>query len=178
MIEPKSADAFTKYLINVVVVTASVAWLFLLFLRSVDQKVYRYWKPFSVAMTLQLFFVTLRNLSTMMLSSVSEHAEIKCSSQIERKHRGCWGQVDHSVSALSSRMRMSWGSGQRGAHLTPGEGGPCSGLSISVFFFIISRGLCMSPHVPLAVVRAFSSHLFIFCDFFQPPGCRTHWILR
>ncbi|CAO3567466.1 unnamed protein product [Mortierella alpina] len=68
-IEAESADAFNKYLINVVVVTASVAWLFLLFIRSVDKKVYRYWKPFSVAMTLQLFFVTLRNLSTMMLSS-------------------------------------------------------------------------------------------------------------
>ncbi|KAG0212999.1 hypothetical protein BGX28_005240 [Mortierella sp. GBA30] len=69
VIGANNADEFNKYLINVVVVTASVAWLFLLFVKSIDQKVYKYWKPFSVAMTLQLFFVTLRNLSTMMLSS-------------------------------------------------------------------------------------------------------------
>ncbi|KAG0256111.1 hypothetical protein BG011_004745 [Mortierella polycephala] len=65
----ENADEFTKYLINVVVVTASVAWLFLLFVRSIDEKVYKQWKPFSVAMMLQLFFVTLRNLSTLLLSS-------------------------------------------------------------------------------------------------------------
>lgn len=66
-----NADEFNKYLINVVVVTASVAWLFLLFVRSIDEKLITYRKPFSIAMTLQLFFVTLRNLSTLMLSSVS-----------------------------------------------------------------------------------------------------------
>lgn len=66
-----NADEFNKYLINVVVVTASVAWLFLLFVRSIDEKLVKYRKPFSIAMTLQLFFVTLRNLSTLMLSSVS-----------------------------------------------------------------------------------------------------------
>lgn len=66
-----NADAFNKYMINVMVTTASVAWLFLLFIRSVDKKVLVYRKPFSVAMSLQLLFVTLRNLSTMMLSSVS-----------------------------------------------------------------------------------------------------------
>ncbi|KAF9910423.1 hypothetical protein BX616_010871 [Lobosporangium transversale] len=65
----ESADEFTKYLTNVVVVTMTVAWLSLLFVRSIDAKVYKYRKPFSIAMTLQLFFVTLRNLSTMMLSS-------------------------------------------------------------------------------------------------------------
>ncbi|KAF9320333.1 hypothetical protein BG003_006530 [Podila horticola] len=64
-----NADEFNKYLINVVVVTASVAWLFLLFVRSIDEKLITYRKPFSIAMTLQLFFVTLRNLSTLMLSS-------------------------------------------------------------------------------------------------------------
>ncbi|KAG0038279.1 hypothetical protein BGZ82_000649 [Podila clonocystis] len=64
-----NADEFNKYLINVVVVTASVAWLFLLFVRSLDEKLIKYRKPFSIAMTLQLFFVTLRNLSTLMLSS-------------------------------------------------------------------------------------------------------------
>ncbi|KAF8932556.1 hypothetical protein BGZ58_006993 [Dissophora ornata] len=64
-----SADEFNKYLINVVVVTASVAWLLLLFIRSIDMKLIKHWKPFSIAMTLQLFFVTLRNLTTMMLSS-------------------------------------------------------------------------------------------------------------
>ncbi|KAF9339108.1 hypothetical protein BGX26_009480, partial [Mortierella sp. AD094] len=64
-----SADGFNKYLTNVVVVTASVAWLLLLFFSSIDERVYKYCKPFSIAMTLQLFFVTLRNLSTMMLSS-------------------------------------------------------------------------------------------------------------
>ncbi|KAG0053342.1 hypothetical protein BGZ83_001307 [Gryganskiella cystojenkinii] len=64
-----SAEEFNKYLINVVVVTASVAWLLLLFIRSLDKKVLVYRKPFSVAMSLQLLFVTLRNLSTMMLSS-------------------------------------------------------------------------------------------------------------
>ncbi|KAF9336068.1 hypothetical protein BG006_009858 [Podila minutissima] len=64
-----NADEFTKYLINVVVVTASVAWLFLLFIRSIDEKLVKYRKPFSIAMTLQLFFATLRNLSTLMLSS-------------------------------------------------------------------------------------------------------------
>jgi hypothetical protein len=66
-----SADAFVKYLVNVVVVTMTVAWLFMLFVKSIDSKVIRHRKPFSIAMTLQLFFVTLRNLSTMMLSSVS-----------------------------------------------------------------------------------------------------------
>ncbi|KAI8362571.1 hypothetical protein B0O80DRAFT_436224 [Mortierella sp. GBAus27b] len=68
-IEPNSADEFVKYLVNVVVVTMTVAWLFLLFVKSIDSKVIKHRKPFSVAMTLQLFFVTLRNLSTMMLSS-------------------------------------------------------------------------------------------------------------
>lgn len=67
-----NADEFNKYLINVVVTTASVAWLLLLFIRSIDKKVIVYRKPFSVAMTLQLMFVTMRNLSTMMLSSVSD----------------------------------------------------------------------------------------------------------
>jgi len=64
-----NADEFTKYLINVVVVTASVVWLFLLFVRSIDEKLIKYRKPFSIAMTLTLFFATLRNLSTLMLSS-------------------------------------------------------------------------------------------------------------
>ncbi|KAF9355662.1 hypothetical protein BGX34_010322 [Mortierella sp. NVP85] len=64
-----SADAFVKYLVNVVVVTMTVAWLFMLFIKSIDSKVIKHRKPFSIAMTLQLFFVTLRNLSTMMLSS-------------------------------------------------------------------------------------------------------------
>ncbi|KAG0361958.1 hypothetical protein BC939DRAFT_457511 [Gamsiella multidivaricata] len=63
------ADGFVKYLVNVVVVTATVAWLAMLFVRSIDAKVIKYRKPFSVAMTLQLFFVTCRNLTTMMLSS-------------------------------------------------------------------------------------------------------------
>ncbi|KAF9927218.1 hypothetical protein BGZ65_006898 [Modicella reniformis] len=65
----ESADEFTKYLVNVIVVTATVAWLLLLFVKSIDAKVIKYRKPFSIAMTLQLLFVTLRNLSTMMLSS-------------------------------------------------------------------------------------------------------------
>ena len=65
------AKGFYSYLLNVVVVTASVAWLLLLFIRSVDSKVYQEWKPFSIAMSLQLFFVTVRNLTTLLLSSVS-----------------------------------------------------------------------------------------------------------
>jgi len=69
-----TAEEFNKYLINVVVTTASVAWLLLLFIRSVDKKVLIYRKPFSVAMSLQLLFVTMRNLTTMMLSSVSDLA--------------------------------------------------------------------------------------------------------
>ncbi|GJJ73432.1 hypothetical protein EMPS_05790 [Entomortierella parvispora] len=64
-----NAEEFNQYLINVVVTTASVAWLLLLFIRSVDKKVIVYRKPFSVAMSLQLMFVTMRNLTTMMLSS-------------------------------------------------------------------------------------------------------------
>ncbi|KAG0236383.1 hypothetical protein BGW42_003541 [Actinomortierella wolfii] len=62
-------DGFVKYLVNVLVVAATVAWLFLLFVRSIDAKLVKYRKPFSIAMTLQLFFVTLRNFSTMLLSS-------------------------------------------------------------------------------------------------------------
>ncbi|KAF9972409.1 hypothetical protein BGZ73_004472 [Actinomortierella ambigua] len=65
----EGADGFTKYLINVLAVAATVAWLFLLFVRSIDEKLIKYRKPFSIAMTLQLFFVTLRNFSTMLLSS-------------------------------------------------------------------------------------------------------------
>ncbi|KAG0327620.1 hypothetical protein BG004_002738 [Podila humilis] len=63
------ADAYTKFLINLVVVTMTVAWLFQLFIGSIDEKLIKHRKPFSIAMTLQLFFVTLRNLSTLMLSS-------------------------------------------------------------------------------------------------------------
>ncbi|KAG0311712.1 hypothetical protein BGZ97_011678 [Linnemannia gamsii] len=55
----EDASGFYKYLINVIVVTASVAWLLLLFIRSIDSKVYREFKPFSIAMSLQLFFVTI-----------------------------------------------------------------------------------------------------------------------
>lgn len=67
----EDASGFYKYLINVIVVTASVAWLLLLFFRSIDSKVYREFKPFSIAMSLQLLFVTIRNLTTLLLSSVS-----------------------------------------------------------------------------------------------------------
>ncbi|KAF9411613.1 hypothetical protein BGZ94_001288 [Podila epigama] len=63
------AAGFNRYLINLLVTNASVAWLFLLFVKSIDSKLIKYRKPFSIAMTLQLLFVTLRNLSTMMLSS-------------------------------------------------------------------------------------------------------------
>ncbi|KAG0274071.1 hypothetical protein BGZ95_010127 [Linnemannia exigua] len=65
----EDANGFYKYLINVIVVTASVAWLLLLFIRSIDSKVYREFKPFSIAMSLQLLFVTIRNLTTLLLSS-------------------------------------------------------------------------------------------------------------
>ncbi|KAG0284537.1 hypothetical protein BGZ96_011105 [Linnemannia gamsii] len=65
----EDASGFYKYLINVIVVTASVAWLLLLFIRSIDSKVYREFKPFSIAMSLQLLFVTIRNLTTLLLSS-------------------------------------------------------------------------------------------------------------
>ncbi|KAF8932383.1 hypothetical protein BGZ47_011405 [Haplosporangium gracile] len=65
----EDASGFYKYLINVIVVTASVAWLLLLFIRSIDSKVYREFKPFSIAMSLQLLFVTVRNLTTLLLSS-------------------------------------------------------------------------------------------------------------
>lgn len=67
----EDASGFYKYLINVIAVTASVAWLLLLFIRSIDSKVYREFKPFSIAMSLQLLFVTVRNLTTLLLSSVS-----------------------------------------------------------------------------------------------------------
>ncbi|KAF9932641.1 hypothetical protein FBU30_007638 [Linnemannia zychae] len=66
----EDANEFYKYLINVIIVTASVAWLLLLFIRSIDSKVYREFKPFSIAMSLQLLFVTIRNLTTLLLSSV------------------------------------------------------------------------------------------------------------
>ncbi|KAK3835784.1 MAG: hypothetical protein JOS17DRAFT_800400 [Linnemannia elongata] len=65
----EDASGFYKYLINVIAVTASVAWLLLLFIRSIDSKVYREFKPFSIAMSLQLLFVTVRNLTTLLLSS-------------------------------------------------------------------------------------------------------------
>ncbi|KAG0264814.1 hypothetical protein DFQ27_001012 [Actinomortierella ambigua] len=65
----KTPDGFVIYLVNVLAVAATVAWLFLLFIRSIDEKLIKYRKPFSIAMTLQLLFVTLRNFSTMLLSS-------------------------------------------------------------------------------------------------------------
>ncbi|KAG9070211.1 hypothetical protein KI688_009545 [Linnemannia hyalina] len=65
----EDANGFYKYLINVIVVTASVAWLLLLFIRSIDSKVYREFKPFSIAMSLQLLFVSIRNLTTLLISS-------------------------------------------------------------------------------------------------------------
>ncbi|KAF9276384.1 hypothetical protein BGZ88_001766 [Linnemannia elongata] len=72
----EDASGFYKYLINVIVVTASVAWLLLLFIRSIDSKVYREFKPFSIAMSLQLLFVTIRNLTTLLLSSEPTLEEI------------------------------------------------------------------------------------------------------
>ncbi|KAF9152010.1 hypothetical protein BG015_005916 [Linnemannia schmuckeri] len=72
----EDASGFYKYLINVIVVTASVAWLLLLFIRSIDSKVYREFKPFSIAMSLQLLFVTVRNLTTLLLSSEPKLEEI------------------------------------------------------------------------------------------------------
>lgn len=61
-------EEFKQYLTSLIVTAASVAWLFLLFIRSFDLRLTKYRKLFNVIMGLQLLFAMVRN--PLLLSSV------------------------------------------------------------------------------------------------------------
>ncbi|KAF9308583.1 hypothetical protein BG003_010916 [Podila horticola] len=54
-------EEFKQYLTSLIVTAASVAWLFLLFIRSFDLRLTKYRKLFNVIMGLQLLFAMVRN---------------------------------------------------------------------------------------------------------------------
>ncbi|KAG0322359.1 hypothetical protein BG000_002939 [Podila horticola] len=68
-------EEFKQYLTSLIVTVASVEWLFLLLIRSVDLRLTKYRKLFNVVMGLQLLFAMVRNLSTLLLSSFDLHFE-------------------------------------------------------------------------------------------------------
>ncbi|KAF9278578.1 hypothetical protein BGZ74_003045 [Mortierella antarctica] len=67
------AEEFKQCVTSLIVTAASVAWLFLLFVRSVDLRLTKYRKLFNGVMSLQLLFAMLRNLSTLLLSLAKDN---------------------------------------------------------------------------------------------------------